>query len=375
MSRWPPNEFRSSAPHLSAAAKDAALRAAYATQDAGLPAILTLKHLAVHTGSTYQYLRTLVERQHDPYRSFKIRKRSGGFRVIVVPEPRLMAVQRWIARFVLCGVRPHPLSFAYQRGKSVLDCARRHVGARWLIKVDVRQFFESITEIQAWRAFNELGYRPLICFELARLVTRDLPASSLRRRQPQWQSSSSSYTSIPWYRHDTLGHLPQGAPTSPMMSNAVMVQLDGDLESLAISFGLEYSRYSDDLVFSTAASDFDRTRATLLVKKAYNRMREEGLRPHQSKTHISPPGARKVVLGLLVDSDRPRLRREFRERLRLHAHYLRTKGPTAHAKAREFDSVWGLRRHFEGLVNYADSIEPEFAAEIRNTVAGVEWPL
>lgn len=374
MSRWPPNEFRAKASHLSDEAQKAALAAAYATQDLGLPAVLTLNHLAHHTGSTYRYLRSVVERGHDPYRSFRMRKRRGGFRVIVVPEPRLMAVQRWIARHTLCGVSPHPLSFAYQTGKSVFDCATRHAGARWLVKIDVRQFFESISEIQVWRVFRELGFGPLISFEMARLATRKLPVSSLRRRQTQWQSKSSNYLAIRWYQCDTLGYLPQGAPTSPMLSNAAMVQLDKVLEELANEFGMEYTRYSDDLTFSTIARDFNRNRATQLVKSVYREMRLVGLWPHQSKTLIAPPGARKVVLGLLVDSDRPRLRREFKERLRLHAYYLSTRGPSAHASARGFDSISGLRRHFDGLVNYASSVDADFAAEIRATTANVNWP-
>jgi RNA-directed DNA polymerase len=175
MSRWPSHSFRREAEgHLPEASIVAALNAAHNSQKHGLPAILTLNHLARHTRLEYRYLREIIERRRDPYRSFASRKRRGGYRSICVPEPKLMRLQRWLARHVLNKCPPHPLSFAYTPSRSMLDCAKVHVGARWLIKVDVRQFFESITEIQAYRVFSGIGYGKLVSHEMARLVTRSL---------------------------------------------------------------------------------------------------------------------------------------------------------------------------------------------------------
>ena len=136
-----------------------------------LPALLTLNHLATRTGADYQTLRSIIHCSENSYRHFRIRKRSGGHRVISVPEPTLMMVQRWIATYILNPQPVHHCSFAFKPKASIVRCAARHVGARWLIKLDVAGFFGSITEIQVYRVFRSLGYQPLVAFELARLTT------------------------------------------------------------------------------------------------------------------------------------------------------------------------------------------------------------
>jgi RNA-directed DNA polymerase len=73
-----------------------------------------------------------------------------------------MMTQRWIAHYILNSQAVHHCSFAFSPGASIRKCAARHVGARWLIKLDVVGFFGSITEIQVYRVFRSLGYQPLI---------------------------------------------------------------------------------------------------------------------------------------------------------------------------------------------------------------------
>lgn len=100
-----------------------------------------------------------------------------------------------------------------------------------------------------------------------------------------------------------------------------------------------------------------------------------GLRPRTAKTAIIPPGARKVVLGLLVDGDRVRLTREFRRKLECHVHHIARHGPEMHARRRGFSSVLGLRRHVEGLLSYAATVDHDFASEFRGKLAAVHWPI
>src|SRR5580692_11559647 len=88
-----------------------------------LPAILTLNHLSVRADSDYDFLRSVIARATTPYRYFRIRKRSGGHRVISVPAPSLMNVQRWIAAYVLNPVPVHYSSFAFHPGASIYKCA------------------------------------------------------------------------------------------------------------------------------------------------------------------------------------------------------------------------------------------------------------
>jgi hypothetical protein len=113
----------------------------------------------------------------------------------------------------------------------------------------------------------------------------------------------------------------------------------------------------------------------MLISEVYAAMRRVGLSPNTSKTHISPPGARKVVLGLLVDREVPRLPRDFRAMMRQHIYYLRLYGPVEHARRRRFAAVAGLRYHIEGLVAFARDIDPIFADWCRTELASVSWPL
>jgi RNA-directed DNA polymerase len=374
MSLWPPAHYLQFAQQRDtpdAVAREA-LRQANELQRNRLPAILTLKHLAIHTSTRYEDLRRYVEREQDPYRTFRISKRSGGKRQICVPSPPLMIVQRWLAAHVLRPIPPDTASTAYSQGSSPVRCAWQHCGARWLLKLDIRKFFESVSEIQVFHVFESLGYNPLISFEMARLCTR-IYSRSNRWMRSVWTVWSQDYEAIPAYQVKQIGHLPQGAPTSPMLSNLAMRELDSDLARLAASAGLIYTRYADDLAFSTGSSAFSRGDATAFLHLVQKRVRAEGLSPNKRKTLVAPPGARKIVLGLLVDGDRPRLRREFRERLLVHAHYLKRFGPAHHAEKRGFRSVWSMHRHIYGLVGYARQVEPAFAQRVEEELASVRW--
>lgn len=376
MDLWSPRQYREQARELGhpPETSEAAVEQAHAVQQRGLPAILSLGHLAWHTGVPYRLLRNVVERNVDPYRLFRIKKRRGGWRQICVAEPRLRRVMRWLNRFVLTSLPPHHASYAYARGCSILKCAQMHVGSRWLIKIDIQQFFESISEVQVYRVFSSAGYEPLVSFELARLTTR-LSNSRRRYSRPNWRNwDSSRHANILWYQNPHLGNLPQGAPTSPAIANLAVREFDRSIEKLAKSCELIYTRYSDDLIFSTAEPTYSRVQATRLISTVYSKMHAIGLRPHTAKTVVVPPGARKVVLGLLVDGTRVRLSREFRARLECHVHYARRFGPQGHSKRRGFRSVFGFENHLRGLINFARSVDEEFAGPLDDEMAKIPWP-
>jgi RNA-directed DNA polymerase len=351
-----------------------ALQQSKRPEEQGLPAILTLGHLAHLTGADYQYLREIVTRERDAYRTFIIRKRNGGQRLIAAPEPKLVAVQRWIVDEVLLKRQSHSASFAYSRGASPLNCARRHLGARWLVKVDIHDFFESISERRAFFVFLSCGYQPLVSFELARLCTRISTGRSVNDQQ--WQVDRRS-NGIAAYSRGLMGHLPQGAPTSPLLSNLVSKPLDTVIEKVAEKYNVTYTRYSDDLAFSTSG-DFTHQIATHLLTDVEHVLAAFGHIMHRKKTTISPPGARKIVLGLLVDGRQLKLPREFRERLADHIRGVETFGLAHHAAHRHFASLWGMVRHITGVLTYAGSVDSSFAAPLKarllETLKAQHWP-
>lgn len=375
MSRWPPHLYRQLAAQrgLSSQTTEAALSQAQALQARNLPVILTLGHLAYEADVAYDSLRSAATRQSDPYRQFRLRKRSGGWRHICIPHPQILRVQRWISDHILQRLDRHPAAMAYGPGCSPASCAAMHCGCRWLIKIDVQQFFESISEIQAFRVFRDAGYNALVSFEMARLCTRVL-STVPGPWSPAWRVRRRYKYPANGYRDRRIGYLPQGAGTSPVLANLAVKAMDAQLSELAEAEGMTYTRYSDDLAFSTA-SDFSRDRARAFIWKVYRVLMANGLRPHTAKTVVAPPGTRKTVLGLLVDRAEPSLSRTFKARLETQVHCLCIAGPTEHAKARGFRSVKGMRRHVEGLVAHAASVDEAFANRMRQRLATVQWPL
>lgn len=341
------------------------------------PSILSLGHLADRTGVDYHHLRAIVGRRIDPYRSFSIRKRSGGNRTISVPEPGLMRVQKLLASRVLCTADTHASSFGFKKNSSIVHCAKRHVGAKWLIKFDIADFFHNTSEKSVYWVYRRLGYQPLASFELARISTRVFKQGATRYRKSQW-TVSSDYEAIDGYSDPRIGHLPQGAPTSPMLANLCCKQLDQKLADLAQNLNIRFTRYSDDITFSSWRREEKIWKWNFLVENVYKILNGCRYTPNKEKTVISPPGSRKIVLGLLVDGDKPRLTTDFRDNLRMHLYFANHPevGVIRHAiDVRGFDSVWGFKNHLRGLIDFSNMVDPEFAANAMIKFNTIDWPI
>lgn len=385
MTHWSPQQYRAQA-QRSGIDPDVVAHALATAEyiravSPALPPVFTLRHLAHLADADYGLLRTITSRVHDePYRLFRIRKRPSydgemRFRVIAVPDPGLKKTQRWIAQSILAHVRPHPSSVAFSKGDRLVDAVQPHCGARWIVKMDVRNFFESVSEISAYRVFHSLGYQPLVSMELARICTR-LGKPTLARTRPRWRSSGERSV-IQSYNEPRLGHLPQGAPTSPMLSNLAVREFDRTVEEIARKFEVIYTRYADDLTFSTIDQNFNRDRCRSLIGKVSAAMGEHGFSPNVTKTSIQTPGSRKLVLGLLVDGPTPRLTREFRNKMRQHLHYLSssTIGPSEHAKHLGFTAIRGLKNHVYGLAMFARQVDRPYGEECLEMLNSVDWPV
>jgi RNA-directed DNA polymerase len=280
-----------------------------------------------------------------------------------------MRTQRWIAQNILNTIDPHPANFAFTPRRDLVAAAQRHLGAKWLLKMDVRRFFESISEPQVYRVFRSLGYGALLSFQMARICTR-LPE---RRRTASIRSRGRGDAGLP-YRPQDPGHLPQGAPTSPMLANLAMRTLDVRLSAIAQSSGWTYTRYADDLAFSTR-DKASRGITIRLAKRVARELEFAGLTNHREKTSIAPPGARKILLGVLIDTDHPRLTRAFRNNVETHLFALMNDkiGPAAHRQSRGFASTIGMRRHIEGLIAFAHQVDQKYAATLYARFNAVDW--
>lgn len=374
MSSWTPHTFR-------IRGEKSGLNAAYlnllevdgrALIAKGFPVIFTLGHLAAITNTPYGFLKDVVRRQIDPYRHFRIRKRSGGMRRIVAPHPLLLNVQKWIDEAILSHAPAHPCSTAYSTGCSPLKNAQLHSGARWLIKTDVKNFFESISERQAFHVFREFGYRGVVALELARISTRPYNSSTRYKGTTRRRWINANNIGRPF---DCLkvGHLPQGAPTSPRLANLVCRVLDQKLSELATQRNCIYTRYADDIVFSSG--NLTRSDAERLLRDCTATLSSYGFQRNRQKSHIVPPGAHKIVTGLTVNEMDPLLQRTLRDKIRAHLYYAKRFGPAKHCRRTKFRSILGFKSHLGGLIEYARSVNPSLGMQYQRQFLKIDWPI
>ena len=189
---------------------------------------------------------------HEKLRNYRYRvvpRRGGIPRVLEAPKARLKEIQRWILHEILVHVPPHDAAQGFTRGRSVATHARRHSGQAVVLRLDLKDFFASISAGRVFGIFRTLGYNRSVAHVLTGLCTNTVP-------QAVWQAVPHATDPALIQPRFWLGrvlatpHLPQGAPTSPALANLAAFRLDRRLTGLATSATLAFSRYADDLTFS-----------------------------------------------------------------------------------------------------------------------------
>lgn len=267
--------------------------------DNALPKLASAGAVAESLGLTMPRLRWLVfHREVDSgthYHRWHVPKRDGGLRLISAPKPELKAAQRWIARNVTEHLPVHGAAHGFVAGRSTVSNARVHAGAAIVIKLDLKDFYPTITQPRVKGLFRKAGYGEQVATVLSMLCT-EAPREVLELRGKPM--------------HVAIGprSLPQGAPTSPSITNALCLRLDRRMHGLAQKLGFRYSRYADDLTFSWhgPAAGTANPLAEAPVGKLLHRVRSivggEGFTVHPSKTRIMRAGRRQKVTGLVVNA-------------------------------------------------------------------------
>ena len=280
--------------------KSAAIDYAHRLHVAGFPVVFEFLHLANEIGVSAESLADVVRDSSAFYREFQLPKRRGGSRTIAVPSPVLMQVQRWLLSNVLERIDVGPWCYGFVKGRSVLDNARMHVGCAALLGMDLADFFPSIGIKRVIRIFTRAGYAPKVAYYMA-------ACCCLR------------------------GVLPQGAATSPYISNLVAKRLDARIAGYCRKRRLTYSRYADDLSISGRAASADVAAAIARI------VREEGFQTNEAKTRLARGREMKIVTGLSVGGRRIALLRKTKRELRQEVHFLRKFGYFEHVARRQVD--------------------------------------
>jgi RNA-directed DNA polymerase len=158
------------------------------------------------------------------------------------------------------------------------------------------------------------------------------------------------------------GVLPQGAPTSGALANAATRRLDNALSTLAIEQRMIFTRYSDDMTFS-GPGHFERSKASETIREIRKIVTASGLQLHERKTKVIPPGARKVVLGMLISETGVSILPEQRRMMDLYIHAVAKYGPIEYSAKRGFESVLSFINHVEGWLAYLSHIDGEWTRE------------
>jgi retron-type reverse transcriptase len=277
------------------------------------------------------------------YVRYIIPKRSGGERVILAPKRELKRLQRKVLDDLLARVPTAPAAHGFVRGRSILTNARPHAERAAVLKLDLQDFFPSITAPRVRGLFVALGYPFSVAATLALLCTE-------YDREP-FERDGTRY-------HVSVGprHLVQGAPTSPALANLAAWKLDRRLAGLAAKHGASYTRYADDLTFS--ADDLEAVRALRVVAKRI--IAEEHFTLNLAKTHLAERSTRQVVTGLVVN-DGPAAPRALRRRLRATLHNARRTGLAA--QNRDGRAAWAA--HLRGQIAFVESANPQHAERLR----------
>ncbi len=309
--------------------------------------------------------RTVRHEKLRNYRYRAVRRRSGLPRVLESPKARLKEVQRWILHEVLAPVPTHESAHGFRRGRSVVTHAELHAGHADVLRLDLKDFFASVTAGRVFGIYRTLGYSRSVAHVLTGLSTNATPHAV-------WQAVPRGTDPGLIQPHFRLGralatpHLPQGAPTSPALANLAAFRLDRRLAGLAASMALRYSRYADDLTFSGPAQLRRRRRHVedLVAEIA----REEGFAVNLGKTALHSAGGRQSVCGVVVNV-RPNVPRSEYEELKAILHNCARHGPESQNRA----VIPDFQAHLRGRISWVASLNPARGQKLSRRFAEISW--
>ncbi len=233
------------------------------------------------------------------YTQFSIRKKTGGERIINSPVRGLKSILRALNFVLQCIYEPHKAVTGFVLEKSVVDNAKTHVGNRYVYNIDIKDFFHSFEKKNVKYGFMtepfSLGKkREELAFLIANLCTHPMKING-----------------------EIKNVLPQGSPTSPTITNILCKRLDRRLTGFAKRFGLRYSRYADDISFSSPHNIYKSEEFLTELDKI---IKNENLVLNSKKTRLQKEEYRQEVTGLVVN-EKVNVKRRYIKQIRMWLYY------------------------------------------------------
>lgn len=285
-----------------------------------VPVIYNSSHLSALVGYKKEYIKKASLYPKFFYRNFEITKKNGGKRPISEPLPSLKIIQTWILKNILYKLPVSPFAKAYRPKTKLIENLKFHKKQPKVFTLDLENFFPSIKMEAVEKVFLDLGYSKSISNLLARLCTQE-------------------------------GTLPQGAPTSPYLSNLIFNTADVVISDYCKQRKIRYTRYADDLSFS---GDFDENE---LLDKVTEAVENLNLHINKRKTKLMTPDKRQTVTGIVVN-DKPQVAFHKRNELRQALHYIKKFGFDEHREYKGIHQAHYLE-HLLGKINFVLQINPK----------------
>jgi len=328
-----------------------------------LPEITSPRVLACWLDLTEPELRWFARPWRDStgplqhYRHHWLAKRRGGHRLIEKPKVALKLIQQRILYRILSHIPPHEAVHSFRPGRNVISYTKPHCARPILLHLDIADFFPSLHVGRVRALFRTAGYPDAVANLLADLCCHTTPRPIL--------TDTPSRLTWEQERHLRSPHLPQGAPTSPALSNLLGYRLDCRLAGLAASAGANYGRYADDLAISG-----DRKIANLapLVGAI---LLEEGFSPNHQKTRLQRSGSRQRLAGTIVNSSSPNLCRRDYDRLKAILHNCAKRGPDG--EDREGLGLDAFQLKLRGQIAWLSQLNPKRGSKLETLFDQISW--
>lgn len=318
-------------------------------QAAKLPVLSSPADIATALGLTIRRLRWLAFHAETAvvthYVRFQVPKKSGGMRELSAPHADLAKAQRWILQNILEPIPLPGVAHGFVRGRNTLTNARSHINKDLVINADLKDFFPSITFPRVRGIFEQLGYSPAAATVLA-LICTECP-----RRTVTYVGQNFHVATGP-------RALPQGACTSPALSNLCARKLDLRFSALAAKHGWTYSRYADDLTLS--ARDDAAGLTALMLSRLHDIVKSEHFTVNDAKTRIQRRNSQQSVTGVVVN-DGASIDRQTRRRLRAILHQAQKTNLTAQNR-RQHPNFSGW---VQGMIGYISMINEKQGSRLK----------
>ncbi|MCA8999276.1 MAG: RNA-directed DNA polymerase, partial [Planctomycetaceae bacterium] len=298
-----------------------------------------------------------VSTEASHYRYQWIPKRSGGWRLIEAPKEQLRLVQTQILREILDRIPPHSSSHGFIAGRSIITNAEPHLGQKFILKLDLQDFYASVRYARIVAIYRSFGFSREVSIWLARLSTTAVP----------WSLQFPTRDARSWTFHAYYAfHLPQGAPTSPALANLSAYGLDVRLAGMAAAYGLNYTRYADDLTFSGPGRAFPSLRE--VIPFANRIIRSERFRPNQKKAKVIRRSQRQTVTGVVVNEHLNVSRQEY-DRLKAILHNCVKMGPSSQNRGELAD----FPAHLRGKIAHVMLLNEDRGLKLLEIYHRIDW--